>query len=375
MQALHTLTGGKVEGGGGEEGFGRLHCSAQGREAMEDLEYWRAVCPKLPCCDPPEDFPEPLELPDERVEELRGRLQRDGFFVVEPEELNLGACCDVKALRDGVEELRGQGWQATFATMYDGPWMIARHISKLLENATGGGCRLLNSDWLGYHVLPPDEAGMPPHRDFEHCPRSSWADEERTLPRVVTVWVALSDCGPENSCLYFLPARCDPGYRREEGGVGEAATKVFQTNEMFQDIACCPLKSGSCVVFTHRVFHWGSSSTPLAKEPRVALAFGFSDPKFKAPYIGAENYPLPPLSLRLALNAGQMLIYNKRHEGPWPLTSSLTRDMATLSELWEALDERLEQLDGTYARTVLSSPVIAAIDSFRAQRQDFLERQ
>eukprot|EP01062_Namystynia_karyoxenos_P047886 TRINITY_DN36295_c0_g1_i1.p1 TRINITY_DN36295_c0_g1~~TRINITY_DN36295_c0_g1_i1.p1 ORF type:complete len:382 (+),score=102.83 TRINITY_DN36295_c0_g1_i1:94-1239(+) len=351
-------------GGGADEP--ELESQMLTRADMLMPAYWRSACPELHCEDSAE-LPPPLELPPARIAELQGLLQRDGYFVLREDELQLGRCCSAAAMRDGVESLRERGWQATFLTMYDEPWLAARHLSRVVS-ATAGGPNELNADWLGYHVMPPQEAGMPPHRDFEHCPADSWHDEARSLPRIVTVWIALSDCGPENSCLYFLPARCDPGYRREGGGVGEGATEVFRTNESFQDIVCCPLRSGECVVFSHRVFHWGSASTPHAREPRVAIAFGCSDRRFKRPYIDPRHLPLPPLPLRLALNAAQMLIYNKRHDGPWPLTSDLGRDLDTLQTLFDVFRLQLGEFDETYARTVFASPVLPALQQRAAEQ-------
>eukprot|EP00659_Diplonema_papillatum_P020305 gene20305-31254_t len=297
-------------------------------------------------------------IPGVEVGDLKERMQRDGYFVLSP---NWGV--DIEALRLGVEALAAGGWQASFVSMYDEAWMLPFLLRGVVE-ATTGGTKLFNCDWLGYHVAPPSESGMPPHRDFPRCPPSSWVDEEQTLPKVVTCWVALSDVDPSNSCLYMLPASKDPLYRSDRC---EEAPSVFTTNTSFQDIVALPMKQGDVVCFSHRVFHWGSASTPLAKAPRVALAFGLSEPGFKAPYLEGA-VPFPPAPLRAALAAAQMVIYNKRHDGPWPLSNDEQADFSVLAELLEIVRMHEDFFDPTYLSTILASPVIPTLEAFTRNR-------
>ena len=283
---------------------------------------------------------------------LRDSLARDGYVVYRPQwEDDV-----ISALRKGVHALDAKGWQASFASVYDEAWMVAYLLQDVVSAATGGK-KIFNHDWLGY-LVESGEAGMPPHRDFPRCPEDSWHDSAKTLPKMATVWLALSDATPENSCLYFLPANKDEKYRSNDC---ESAHHLFTNPEMFQDIVAVPLKAGEVLIFSHRVYHWGSAVTPNAVEPRVALAMGFSDPDYKAPHlrgeVGVAN-DFPPLSHRVALCAAQMLIYNKRHAGPWPLTHSIQADMATLLTLRNVFQAEEGAVQDEYCATVRKSPII-----------------
>ena len=72
-----------------------------------------------------------------------------------------------------------------------------------------------NFDMLAWHIDPClNQSGFSPHRDRQpdtpSSLRNSFYDDGQA--KYVTHWIALSDATPENSCLYVIPRRFDPGY-------------------------------------------------------------------------------------------------------------------------------------------------------------------
>ena len=337
----------------------KLYSVNQNRESIGDIEYWQELCPKLSIGDG-ELLREAVafELHEDEIQRLKGQMLHDGFFTLHSDALPWAM--DVRDIAAGMERLKEQGWHPNFIMMYDQPWLLAQQLSKAMLQITGN---THNFDWLAYHIEPPDGAGIPPHRDFMHCPPESWHDDGS--PKVVTVWVSLGNAGPLNSCLHILPASRDPLYRA--GKATETPHEVIPTDAAFQDIMAVPLGPGSLVAFSHRLYHWGSASTPYAAEPRVSIAFGVSHTSFKRPYLPERHLPLPPFHIRLALTCGQMLIYNKRDEGPWPLTTDYRLDLELINTLLRVFMSHAVQFDETFAQTVLNSPIVKKLAGYRPQ--------
>ena len=122
-------------------------------------------------------------------------------------------------------------------------------------------------------------------------------------PKYVSVWMALVDCTPENSCLYVLPRQSDPGYH----GVGDAIQPYS-----VQSIVCQPILQGGLLVFSHRLLHWGSFPVKghERQAARIAFSCAFADSSFEDSYFDNDLYlPFPPLGLRLGLISGQQIQY------------------------------------------------------------------
>eukprot|EP00750_Incisomonas_marina_P032560 INCI9218.3.p1 GENE.INCI9218.3~~INCI9218.3.p1 ORF type:complete len:303 (-),score=37.54 INCI9218.3:773-1681(-) len=219
----------------------------------------------------------------------------------------------IKRLAAGVEQLLALGHPPSAISMFDEAWLLAASLSPLIEELTGN---VPLGDWFTFHVhggaksqsdlvrnpSSRPRAGWGPHRD-----RPGGVDQadaqlapgfrEDGSPMYTTVWVALTDATPDNSCLYFLPACNDPGYKKQ----GDNIEGVFDDLSRWQAISAQPVNAGGFLVFSHRTLHWGS----LAKEeqpPRIALSFAFADPAFETPFFDPKKHlPLPPLRLRAAL--------------------------------------------------------------------------
>ncbi|CAK9076566.1 unnamed protein product [Durusdinium trenchii] len=101
------------------------------------------------------------------------------------------------------------------------------------------------------------------------------------MAKYVTLWAALTDATPDNSCLHFVPKSIDPGYSAGDPEEGDPLLRIFQDKAAYQKIRSVPVAAGGCTFHTHRTIHWGSAGrSSAAVPPRVALSFGASDGAF-----------------------------------------------------------------------------------------------
>merc|ERR1712176_1588190 len=85
--------------------------------------------------------------------------------------------------------------------------------------------------------------------------------------KFVTLWIALSNATTNNSCLYVIPKKYDPGYingdNNDNNDDGEEECcplrRALPNKQSYQHIRALPRKSGQSILFTHRLIHWGSS--------------------------------------------------------------------------------------------------------------------
>mmetsp|Transcript_14018 Transcript_14018/g.44606 ORF Transcript_14018/g.44606 Transcript_14018/m.44606 type:complete len:249 (-) Transcript_14018:149-895(-) len=226
--------------------------------------------------------------------------------------------------------------------MYDEPWVMAHQLTELLILTTGNQQVM---DWFFFYVDPAKpgalKAGWAPHRDrgTDDTCRRFRADG---TPEYATVWVALTDASPTNSCLMAVPKAFDRGYH--EGDKGKSPLReIFGSPESFQAIRALPAAAGTVISFTHRLLHWGSAADPHARaEPRVAMSFAVADNSFEEPYISRSHLPLPPCELRAALVAAQAIAYCQ-NEDPG-------RERASL--YWHAFLAFSHEFQANFARRV-----------------------
>jgi hypothetical protein len=220
-----------------------------------------------------------------------------------------------------------------------------------------------------------------------------------------TAWVPLTDAGPENSCLCFVPAPNDPGYvdgdddgetsaddeddpivdaddASNDNGAGALGSRkpretdplrlALPDKQAFQRIASVPAEAGSVVMFTHRVIHWGSAPPPPtppsygeAHEPRVCVSFGFADEAYEPAYLrrgdGGAFRGFPRLRARAALVAAQMVSYHERFTCD-AKTLSLFHVLITGGGLDDVANDTAFRLCPKYKRGVLREYVRAAAE-------------
>jgi len=209
----------------------------------------------------------------------------------------------------GVVLLKQHGWEPNFLVVYDEAWVLIRHLSSIMEAATGNRCNMDIVTW--YVDATKGESGFSPHRDRQpdDTPASFRKDGS---PKYSTCWVAVTDAYPDNGCLYMIPRHADPGYYDGDDDESEKDPLQVALNSKvaYQDVRALPCEEGAANFFTHRIIHWGSKGrkdTTLG--PRIAFSFACADDTFEAPYFSRKHLPCPAIRLRVSLAAAQMINY------------------------------------------------------------------
>ncbi len=184
-------------------------------------------------------------------------------------------------------------------TIFDEAWAIGDALSGMLQRATGN---VPSGDTVAFLVAPGLHLFSGPHRDKPLAGATSF--RPCGAPMFATAWIALSAAPAASSCLYFLPADKDPGYHASGDEVREALPGPLS----WPRIQAQPCVSGDVLCFSHRLLHWGGEAEADAP-PRVALSFSFADAEFEGAAFDCTLLPLPPLGVRLALVAGQAILY------------------------------------------------------------------
>ena len=212
--------------------------------------------------------------------EVRAGILEEGFSSLQPSQVHWSV--QVSQLAEGIFELERQGWPPTFIAMYDEAWVMAKDAQEIMRLATGNS---LCMDVVAFLVRPTQTKGFSPHRDRQPedwVPKGAAAETSSTfkadgMAKYVTLWAALTDATPENSCLHFVPRSVDPGYSAGDPEDGDPLQRVFQDKGAYQKIRSVPVPAGGCTFHTHRTIHWGSAGRNCGSvPPRVALSFGFS---------------------------------------------------------------------------------------------------
>ena len=245
------------------------------------------------------------------ADSIRDSIYRDGFAHITTavlEHAGILTSEHAEALERAVLRLVSLGHSPSAVLAYDETWALAASLSPLLEEATGN---VTQCDFFTFHVTAAAPGGFTgPHRDKPAAGNETFRADG--APMFTTVWVPLSAAPTDASCLVFLPAKRDAYYRVAGDNIAAAAP----TPASWPDFEAQPATPGSCIAFSHRLLHWGSTSRAVA--PRIALSFSFADPTFEEAFVPRASLPFPPLAARVALRAGQAIRYSSQS----PLTKA-----------------------------------------------------
>ncbi|EKX35768.1 hypothetical protein GUITHDRAFT_118043 [Guillardia theta CCMP2712] len=133
---------------------------------------------------------------------------------------------DIVPLREsllgkGMRSLRRAGVPTFYIWMYDEPWKVMLRLWEAAEKLIGGPC-VLEPTFAAYH-LDYHKAGESgnryvgtnfslPHRDYTY----SDSYDSSGQPKVVTIWVPVSDVTLENGCMYVVPKEFDANFDRDD---------------------------------------------------------------------------------------------------------------------------------------------------------------
>jgi len=155
--------------------------------------------------------------------QLKSDMMHEGFLTLGREALEWAV--SPHAIAVGVVKLMQYGWAPPFIMIFDEPWVMAAQLSKVIELSTDGNQSIM--DWFAWYIDPfTGGKGWPPHRDRADA-NALRSFRPTGAPFYSTVWIPLTDALPENSCLHFLPAFADPGYRDGELDGQEMMNQIF----------------------------------------------------------------------------------------------------------------------------------------------------
>ncbi|MFK5947578.1 MAG: phytanoyl-CoA dioxygenase family protein [Methylococcales bacterium] len=227
--------------------------------------FWLELCPELSISDSllSQSPEEPYDIAPHITEPCTTQYKEDGYFKsqpVIPEDVS-------KKLVDAIIKVTVLGFPAQFCLVFDDFWKPLRRLNKLLEPIIGKEYLLLPDFWFYNIATSDDDAGWSPHRDLQF-PNSVNSDG---TPKIINLWIPLTDATTLNGCMYMLPASRDPDYPKDFSSLtGHDFRSVkHYTPDMLQNFRALPAKAGSILGWNQYVFHWGSRSSHLAEQPRI----------------------------------------------------------------------------------------------------------
>jgi hypothetical protein len=274
-------------------------------ETILDPEYWRDLNLNLTVTDEAERlYVEPEIFDLSTLQGVKERLCKEGYFhlesVFDPNEMFWLALA--------IEALHQAGWPAAFIFIYDEVWQIFARLSHLMGAILGEDYAMIPLLWAWRISTDGDAAGWRPHRE-----RGFDTLMPDDLPKVMTLWIPLSEATPLNGCMYILPAQYDLDYRGD-------LEKVEIPIDIIQNVRALPAMPGAVLGWNHAVIHWGGRSCDLAPCPRISISFEFqrSDIEpYKMPLMDPQR--LPSFQERLELLAMQIIQFGHMEESSAPL--------------------------------------------------------
>jgi len=232
------------------------------------------------------------------------------------------ASYDWDEMARAVRTVEDHGWPPVFALMFDAPWAAVQRAWQVAAQVLGEDCALEPSIfvWSLRRNADPrdgdDAAGdaLPsgggsgdggerkrcarvgenfglPHRDFSYD-EAHFSDDGR--PRVLNVWIPLTEATADNGCLWVVPREFDPFYDKPDAyehnrpatpGFENGLTKVRFPLGAMRPVPCA---KGS-VVCWHNVIHWGGACSKHAAVPRIALAATFKAKGSRSTHLTADG--------------------------------------------------------------------------------------
>ena len=226
-----------------------------------------------------------------------GWFRLEGFF---PRQ-------QVRNMAECVIALERAGWLPTYILVFDEFWNLIRGqaFAQLLAKMIGFQYVEKVAAWVHLIEATGIARGWTPHIDAR-------VEEGPVLhadgtPRLLSVWIALSDATVDNGCMYLIPA-------------DRIAPDEYMTHsswQVLQSVQAVPLNAGGIAAWRQDLLHWGSFSSVRARGPRISIALEFQS----ATENGNQMYPLidggyipSTLEERLYFISRQVLSYFGRLE-------------------------------------------------------------
>lgn len=236
------------------------------RSQIESIDYWRALNPQCTITDDPWPL-QPGRYPVSSANTARylDSIRTEGYFQTEP----LVPAADLDVLGRCIENVYRAGHSTTYALLYDQFYHVLAGISDILIPLLGQGYQMVPDEFEAYYIPTDDDAaGSGPHRDSLRPLDIMGADG---LPKMVNVWIAITDATHLNSCIHVMPAHLDPGYVWGPAGPAPAEASEYP----LQNVRAVPARAGSVLCWSPHLLHWGGRSSRLAAQPRLSFAVYF----------------------------------------------------------------------------------------------------
>jgi hypothetical protein len=238
------------------------------KKFIENVDYWRALNPEFNITDDPwPRDPEPYPISSEEMESHVERMKREGYFQTSP----IIPRDQLDKLRKSIVNIVAWGLRSTYALLYDEFYDVFGRLDNVLKPVLADRYRFVPDEFEAYLIPTTDDAaGTPPHRDSllnRDCIGSDG------LPKVVNVWIPLTDATTLNSCIHVLPGHLDPLYRLRASTADEDADAGEHVP--LQNIRALPAPAGSVLCWNPNLLHWGGRSSRWASHPRLSFAAYF----------------------------------------------------------------------------------------------------
>jgi hypothetical protein len=227
-------------------------------EELRRPEFWRSHFPDLDLSSEVQAERYAGEMPYSDQQRLLDsqRMAEDGYTQGSHPALTRLAPILANAARRCVELRLPPVFLFLFNDVWRAFYALTPAISHILASPLCG----LPDLWVWYIDPASGGAGWAPHVD-----KGPYSLDRDGRPLSVTVWIALTEATPLNSCIYVLPASRDRDYLAPQHTSGIDITHV----------RALPLSAGEWLCWNQALFHWGSASSRFAAEPRISMAFEF----------------------------------------------------------------------------------------------------
>lgn len=244
------------------ESFAARKRVGQLRDRLSDPDFWRELNPHLTISETQiASRVDPLPFPEAEALAHADFLQQEGYLLA-PQMFSASV---IAPLREAVDRIVARGLPSGMAWVYDEFYALFHRVQRVFEPMLGPSPLMLPKDFWVFHV-PAGRAGRTgfgaygPHRDY--FVDRAFLDGGR--PRVMNVWIPLTDVTPLDSCMYVVHPEGDEDYWTETADVRQEAVELSA-------IRALPAPAGSVVAFSTRAIHWGSRSSRFASGPRVSV--------------------------------------------------------------------------------------------------------
>lgn len=230
-----------------------------------DPAFWTRLNPHLTVSATPfrSDHATFAAVTPDVVDRALTQLDTSGFFATPP----VVPESRMAPMRRAMDTLAELGIPTGFAAVYDEYYQCFDGLDALFTPVLGEGYRWVAHGLWAFRVPPGDQAisGLtapsPPHRDSMGPDPLVLAGKR---PGIMTVWAALTDVTPADSCIYVVPKFADKAFATSE-------REVTMDQFDLQDVRAVPVAAGSVVGWSTHLVHWGSRSTPDAIAPRMSI--------------------------------------------------------------------------------------------------------